>query len=373
MFEEADTLYMKEALKLAGRGRGKTSPNPMVGAVLVKDGRIVGRGYHRSFGAPHAEAEAIGAAGSAARGSTLYVSLEPCCHYGHTPPCTDAIIGAGIERVVAGVVDPNPVVNGRGLERLRSAGIDTRVGLLEKETRSLNRAYFKYHLEGLPYVVLKIASTADGRIAARGGESQWITGDSSRRKDHRLRAEFDAVLVGKGTVRRDDPTLTVRHVKGRSPRRVILDSGFSLELDRKVFRDGLAIWAGVDGSNAGAKLEEARAKGVDILELPGGGDGRVDLEALLRSLAAMGILSVLVEGGGKVVSSFIKTRLADELCLFLAPAILGGEETLSWGGDVGVGSLREAVRLRWIGGNRLGEDFMLRGVFRGSAWQEGDR
>ncbi len=351
---------MHEALALARRGGGLTSPNPMVGAVVVAAGEIVGRGYHPRAGEPHAEVFALREAGARARGAALYVTLEPCAHWGQTPPCTEAIIAAGIERVVAAMADPDHRVSGRGLRRLTEAGIETRVGVAEREARDLNEAYVKHRTTGIPFVTAKWAMTLDGRIATRTGESRWISGEASRALVHERRAATDAILVGIGTVLRDDPALTSRTASARQPRRIVLDSTLRIPPDARVLsQDGTPVIIATTERASPAVRTVLEARGVEVL-VAGGPDGRVDLTALLRDLGRRGILSLLVEGGGMVHGAFFDAGLVDKVMVFLAPKIFGGPAPGPVGGT-GVAQLAQAWRLARAEVHRLGEDLMIEG------------
>jgi diaminohydroxyphosphoribosylaminopyrimidine deaminase/5-amino-6-(5-phosphoribosylamino)uracil reductase len=294
------------ALRLARRGLGRTSPNPAVGAVVVKGGKVISSGYHRLAGLPHAEIEALKSLDKKElRGATLYVTLEPCCHHGRTPPCTEAIIASGVKSVVVGALDPNPRVAGKGIRVLKAAGITVTNGVLEEDCASLNDWYAKYITTGLPYVTLKLASTLDGRIATASGESRWITGEEARRYVHRMRLKTDAVMVGASTVVKDDPELTVRHVRGRDPMKVIVDSTLRTPLGSKVFRStakgraegdgGLVIFTARGASKR--KISMVRAAGAEVVTLPGTVDG-VSVRRVLKKLGEMEKATVLVEGGG---------------------------------------------------------------------------
>lgn len=351
---------MQEALALARRGAGLTSPNPMVGAVVVAAGEIVGRGYHPRAGEPHAEVFALREAGARTRGAALYVTLEPCAHWGQTPPCTEAIIAAGIERVVAAMADPDQRVSGRGLRRLTEAGIETRVGVAEREARDLNEAYVKHRTTGTPFVTAKWAMTLDGRIATRTGESRWISGEASRALVHERRAATDAILVGVGTVLRDDPALTSLTAAARQPRRIVLDSTLRVPPDARVLaRDGTPVIIATTERASPAVRTVLEARGVEVL-VAGGPDGRVDLTSLLRDLGRRGILSLLVEGGGTVHGAFFDAGLVDKVLVFLAPTIFGGPAPGPVGGT-GVAELAQAWRLARAEVHRLGEDLMIEG------------
>jgi len=352
---------MREALDLARRGAGTTSPNPMVGAVVVADEAIVGRGYHPRPGEPHAEVFALRDAGARALGATLYVTLEPCAHWGRTPPCTEAIIGAGIRRVVAAMLDPDQQVSGRGLHRLAEAGVATIVGVAERDALDLNEAYVKHRTLGLPWVTAKWAMTLDGRIATRSGDSRWISGEPSRGLAHELRAASDAILVGIGTVLRDDPALTARGIAGaRSPRRVILDSTLRVPPGARVLaRDGTPVLVATT-ERADPEVRRAlEAAGVEVLAV-GGADGRVDLRALLDHLARAGVMSLLVEGGSAVLGGFADAGLIDKVVAFVGPSIVGGPAPAPVGGR-GVELLAHAWRLGRIAVRQLGDDAVIEG------------
>ena len=339
------TNYMDRALELAEQARGQTSPNPMVGAVIVRDGRVVGEGYHHRAGQPHAEVNAIRSAGVQARGAILYVSLEPCCHTGRTPPCTQAIIEAGIRKVVCALEDPNPKVSGGGIRALREAGLEVEVGPGADKASQLNEAYLVYARTGRPFVTLKIAQTIDGRIAAADGRSRWISGEASRRLVHRLRAHSDAVLVGINTVISDDPRLTVRAVAGRNPHRLILDASLRLPPEARLLEDRsgartIIVTGERPKPSAAADL---RARGAEMWSLPLSGPGRIDLDALLDRAGQEGLTSILVEGGAAVFTSFLRARRVHKLHLFLAPKILGAG--LSAIADLNITSLDQALCL----------------------------
>lgn len=352
---DEDRKFMKLALRLARRGLGSTHPNPMVGALVVEGGKVLGSGWHRRPGEPHAEVIALNEAGDSARGATMYVTLEPCAHYGRTPPCVERILEAGISRLVCATVDPNPLVDGRGIARLKEAGVEVEVGVSEEEARELNRAYFKYVTTGRPFVTLKWAQTLDGRIATRSGDSRWITGEGARRYAHRLRAEADAVVVGVGTVLSDDPQLTVRLARGRNPLKVVLDSRLRTPPTAKVLSGGKVVLATTElaSSESRKALEEAGAR---VWVLPER-EGRVDIEALLVKLAGEGKISVLVEGGREVLTSFLRRGTCDRIVVLLAPKLLGeGTDAL---GDLGIERISDALSLRILRMRRFGGDICL--------------
>jgi diaminohydroxyphosphoribosylaminopyrimidine deaminase/5-amino-6-(5-phosphoribosylamino)uracil reductase len=362
---------MRRAILLAARGR--PHPNPHVGAVVVRGRQVVGEGYHRRRGLAHAEAVALKEAGSLARGSTLFVTLEPCDHQGLTPPCTEAILAAGIRRVVIAARDRDPRVRGRGLRRLRRAGLEVVIGVLADEAAAVNEAYDHFQRTGRPLVELKLAMSLDGRLALRSGAARWITGEAARRQGHRLRAAADAVLVGAGTVRHDDPSLTVRAVRGRQPVRVVVSGRLDLPAGAKLFTDGAAAtW--VLTTAYGALLPRARLlvrRGAELVTVPGrrgggrhrgegGGGQELDLARALEALAERGIRRVLVEGGIGVATGLLAGRLVDRLHVHVAPLILGGEHR-GWPEALGIRRLTDALRLSEISHRRLGGDIEIRG------------
>lgn len=325
---------MALALDLARRGQGLVEPNPMVGCVIVNDDRIVGSGYHRQFGGPHAEPSALQAAGKLAEGATAYVTLEPCDHTGKTPPCTEALIRAGVKRVIAAMKDPNPLVAGKGFRRLRAAGIQVQVGLMRDAAMALNAPFIKYFLEHRPYVILKWAQSIDGKIATRTGDSKWISSLESRREAHVLRARVDGIIVGINTVLADDPDLTARLVRPkRIAARIILDPTLLIPLDSKLVRTAkktptiIAAGPGArsrTGSAVSRKRTRLQHAGCKILDLPPATSG-IDLDALLAALHDRQMTNLLVEGGGQVLGSFVERGLADEASIFVAPKLIGGE------------------------------------------------
>lgn len=356
-----DERWMKRVLRLAEKGRGRTSPNPMVGAILVKDSRAVGDGYHAKAGEPHAEIIALQKAEKEAKEATLYLNLEPCTHYGKTPPCAPAVIEAGVRRVVIGMKDPNPLVKGRGVEALKRAGLDVDVGILENECRRLNDAFCKYILNKEPFLILKVAATLDGKIATRKGESQWISGEASRRFVHRLRDQVDGVIVGIGTVLKDDPMLTARVKGAKYPYRIILDSRLRIPENAKVIEifPSKTIVATTELA-PGEKVERLEKKGVRVLILDSK-KGRVDLKPCLFKLGEMGMMSLLVEGGSQLNGSFLDEGLIDKIFLFLSPKLIGDPQALGIFGGHGVPSLKEAIPLSGLKVKRIGEDLLLEG------------
>ncbi|MFO1047950.1 MAG: bifunctional diaminohydroxyphosphoribosylaminopyrimidine deaminase/5-amino-6-(5-phosphoribosylamino)uracil reductase RibD [Geminicoccaceae bacterium] len=355
-----DERYMATALALAERGLGNVWPNPAVGCVLVKDGRVVGRGWTQAGGRPHAESEAIERAGEAARGSTAYVTLEPCAHHGRTPPCTDLMLAAGIGRAVVAAVDPDPRVNGRGIELLRAGGTAVEVGCLEAEACRLNAGFFARMCEGRPLVSLKLATSADGRIATTAGDSQWITGPAAREEGHRLRLRHDAILVGSGTALADDPMLTCRlpGLESRSPVRVVLDRRLRLRPDCRLVRSAQVQPVWLFTVAAGVPRAQALAEsGVTLHSLPEA-DEAAQLSAMLGVLAEQGITRLLVEGGSAVATSFLRAGLVDRIYLFDAPLLIGGDGAAAVG-PLGVHRLADARRWRRVEERPVGADRLL--------------
>lgn len=360
-----DTQYMRMALDLARKGWGYTSPNPMVGAVVVKDGAVIGKGFHERVGGPHAEINAIDDAGDAARGADLYVTLEPCNHTGRTPPCTEKILAAGIRRVFVAMDDPNPQVTGGGGDYLRSKGIPVATGILEQEAQRLNEIFVKFMKTRRPFVMLKCASTLDGRIATRTGDARWVTGEASRAYVHHLRHGVDGIMVGIGTVLADDPSLTTRldGAGGVDPTRIILDTRLSIPEDAKVLTIASAAGAIIAaGEEAPAEKERRLANsGATVLRLPRAADGGIDLGALMDRLGGMGVTSVLVEGGSRVMASALKSGVADKIMFFYAPKILGGDDgyPICRGGAPAL--MRDCIPVNKTAVHRFGEDVMIEG------------
>lgn len=354
-----DEYYMQCAIKLARKGKGQVSPNPLVGAVIVKNDRIVGQGYHRQFGGPHAEINAIKNASGNIAGSTLYVTLEPCCHQGKTPPCTESIVAGRISRVVIGTIDSNPLVSCRGLNYLQDNGIEVKTGVLEKECHDLNEIFFHYMETGLPFVTVKYAQTFDGRIATATGQSQWISSAAARKFAHQLRAEHDAVLVGAGTVIKDDPELTVRLVHGHNPLRVIVDSALKIPATARILQNlsqARTLLATTKIADHPRYRRLART-GVEIISIATDRQGNVDLKKLFSALAARGISSVLIEGGAQIITSVLKNDLASRLVAIIAPKILGkGIEAI---GDLRINNLAQAKQLSFRKIKRIGSDIMI--------------
>jgi len=357
-----DELFMKKVLRLARRGLGATSPNPVAGALAVKNGHIVGSGYHKRAGAPHAEIEALSRAGERARGSTLYVNLEPCNHYGRTPPCTKAILDNGVRRVVVGMADPNPDVSGGGCEFLRSRGVEVKCGALEEECARLNEVYVKFVTKGKPFVILKGALTLDGWMATRKGNSKWITNERSRKFVHTLRKRADAIMVGVETIIADNPLLRPYLLRGshREPVRIIADTNLRIPLDSSVLNGGTsALTIMAAGSNVSStKRKRLEGLGARVINCQMR-DGRIDLADLLDKLREMSITSVLVEGGGTLFGSIIREGLADKFYIFLAPKILGGDNGVPFTRGAGCDIIENCLTLRVSMVRRFDDDIMI--------------
>ncbi len=364
--DDRDRGFMKKALKLAFRAEGCTSPNPMVGAVCVLGGRIVGRGYHKKAGAAHAEIEAfadVAKKGISLKGATLYVTLEPCCHTEKlTPPCTDAIIASGVSDVVVGAIDPNPRVSGKGVAKLRENGIAVRTGVLERECTEANESFNKHVVSGLPFVVLKCASTLDGKIASVTGDSKWIGSLRQRKMAHRLRKKMDAVIVGINTVLADDPGLDVRLVGGtvRQPVPVIMDSKLRISPEAKIFSAHPRSIIATAESVESVKEKKLRELGAEILRLESDSAGRVSATNLLHKLGAEGMCGVLVEGGSRVGACFLREGLVDKVVFFYSPKIIGGE-AVSMVGHLGKQTIKDAISIKNIKVRRFGDEVMMEG------------
>jgi diaminohydroxyphosphoribosylaminopyrimidine deaminase/5-amino-6-(5-phosphoribosylamino)uracil reductase len=359
---DIDIAHMRAALTLAVRGLGRVWPNPAVGCVLVSpDGRVIARGWTQPGGRPHAETEALRRIEWTAKGATAYVSLEPCSHHGKTPPCAETLVGAGIARCVVAIEDPDPRVQGRGLEKLRAAGIQVTVGTLRDEAAELNAGFFARVRSGRPLVALKIASTLDGRIALASGESRWITGEASRARVHLMRSQHDAVLIGGATAVADDPELTVRlpGFENHQPVRIVLDRDLTLPISAKLVVSNNAQWTwimvgpGVAASRGGAH----RAAGVDLIEVPLDRDGRLDLQAAMAELGRRGLTRVLVEAGGRLAASLLAQGLVDRLYWFRSAGIIGGDG-IPAAGPLSLARLTEMPRFQRIAVEALGEDLL---------------
>jgi diaminohydroxyphosphoribosylaminopyrimidine deaminase/5-amino-6-(5-phosphoribosylamino)uracil reductase len=363
-----DEYFMQLALGLAKKGEGFTSPNPMVGAVIVKNGRVVGKGYHHAAGKAHAEVNAINDAGALAQGATLYVTLEPCNHTGRTPPCTEKIIASGIRRVVVAMHDPNPGVKGGGLEHLKHRGIDIKTGVCEKRAKKLNEIFIKYVQTNRPFTIIKCAATLDGRIATRTGDSRWVTGEEARKFVHRLRHTVDAIMVGIHTVEKDDPRLTTRlgnlagGLKGLDPVRIVLDTHLKIVEKAKLLRldsdsDTLIITGGSVSADKKAKIEQRGAK---IIESPVK-NGLIDLDRLMDRLGSLGITSLLIEGGSRVIASALSDGIVEKIFFFFAPKILGGDDGVPICKGKGADLMKNCIPVKDIAVKQFGKDVMIQG------------
>jgi diaminohydroxyphosphoribosylaminopyrimidine deaminase/5-amino-6-(5-phosphoribosylamino)uracil reductase len=359
-----DRFYMQMALDQAAKGLGYVSPNPLVGAVVVREGRVVGRGYHARYGEAHAEVNALAEAGEAAQGGTLYVTLEPCNHTGKTPPCTEAIINAGIRRVITAMEDPNPLVAGGGHARLQKAGLTVASGVGRSEAERLNEAFVKWIRTRRPFVILKCAATLDGRLATRTGDAKWVTGPEARAYVHRLRHAVDGILVGVNTIKTDDPRLTTRLPEGPGvdPRRIILDTRLRLPLTARVLHlQSAAETLVVAGPEADPAARDAvAATGARIITAPLH-QGRIDLTWLMEHLGAMGLASLLIEGGGQVAGAALRSGIVDKLCLFYAPKLLGGDDGIPMCAGPGAVLMRDSLPVKSVRIQRLAEDLLVEG------------
>ena len=353
-----DQDYMALAINLASATEGQTSPNPQVGAVLVKDGRIIGMGAHLKAGEHHAEVHAISMAGEKAKGATLYVTLEPCSHFGKTPPCSNLVIESGIKKVFVASVDPNPLVGGAGVKKMLEAGLDVQVGLMEEEAKALNKVFFHYISTGLPYVTLKSATSLDGKIATVTGESQWITGEEARKDVHQFRHTHDAILVGVNTVIKDNPSLTTRlEAGGKNPVRVVLDSALRTPLDSRIINDRAAETIIVTGARAEPeRVKQFTELGIGIIQLE---TEKVGIHDMLKKLGDRGINSVFVEGGAEVHGSFLKEKAFQQVITYIAPKLLGGKNAPAAYGGEGIARLEDTVSLKIIDVKQIGQDIRV--------------
>jgi diaminohydroxyphosphoribosylaminopyrimidine deaminase / 5-amino-6-(5-phosphoribosylamino)uracil reductase len=362
-----DESIMRRVLGLAWKGSGKVSPNPMVGAIILKRGLIVAQGYHRAFGGSHAEIEALKKINFEAEGCTLYANLEPCAHFGKTPPCVHSIIKSGIKEVVIGMIDPNPLVSGKGIQTLRDSGIKVELGVLENECRRLNEAYIKFIKSDYPFVIMKIASTLDGKIALASGKSKWISSIEARSYVHDLRNDVDAVLVGANTVKIDNPALGVRIAKRfvKNPYRIVLDSMLTTSLKSKVYNKKLGGKTMVFTSRMAppARVKIFRNSGIDVIIKKGSGR-HIDVKSVLLELHNRNISSVLVEGGKEIFTSFFKSGLVDKLFLVYGNKIVGGEKSVSSFGQIGVSKLNQAFTLENLSIIKLAEDLIVSGYLK---------
>ncbi|MEA4925992.1 MAG: bifunctional diaminohydroxyphosphoribosylaminopyrimidine deaminase/5-amino-6-(5-phosphoribosylamino)uracil reductase RibD [Syntrophomonadaceae bacterium] len=358
---------MQKALELAAQAQGRTNPNPMVGAVIVREGRIIGEGYHHKAGTPHAEVHALNAAGKNAAGSTLYVTLEPCSHFGRTPPCADAVIAAGIKRVVIATVDPNPKVAGEGIRKLQAAGIEVEVGLMEGAAQRLNEVFFKYIKTGLPFVSLKTAMSLDGKIATYNGDSKWVTSDTARHYVHKLRNIYDGIMVGIGTVLKDDPRLNTRldEANLRDPIRIIIDGNLDLPLESNIGRTAEEQPTMVfcsESADLNRKLE-LESRGIEIHSLKCDPEC-IPLVRVIEKLGEFKIYSLLIEGGGEINASLLEEGLVDKVYWFVAPKIIGGRTAPSPVGGQGIEQMQDALTLTSVEVRRLAEDVLITGYIK---------
>jgi len=356
-----DQFFMEFALNLAKKTKGQTSPNPVVGTVVVKDGRIIGMGAHLKAGNSHAEVHALEMAGSLAKDSTIYVTLEPCSHYGKTPPCAKRIIEAKVKRVVIATLDPNPLVSGGGVELLEKAGIDITVGVLEDEAKKINEHFNKYITTRLPFVTVKTAMTIDGKVASYSGSSKWITGENARKSVHQIRHEHDAIMVGIGTVLKDNPFLNVRTDQpGISPVRVIIDSNLNTPVDANIITDKSApTWLFTTSNAPKDNVDALEAKGIDVIVTSG--QNEVPLHEALKYLGKNKITSVLVEGGPSIIGSLLDQQLIDKYITFIAPKLIGGRNAPSVIGGQGIESMSEAIQLKGFSVEQYDDDLCIIG------------
>lgn len=361
-FLSYDEKYMRLAMQLAGNAIGRTSPNPLVGAVIVKDNRVVGCGWHRKAGTPHAEVHALNQAGELAQGADVYVTLEPCAHYGKTPPCAKALVEAKVKNVYGGLLDVNPKVAGKGFKILEDAGIHVEYGFLQDELRKQNEVFFKWIEHKKPFVVLKAAMTLDGKIATATGQSKWITNETSRAYGYKLRDIYDGIMVGINTVIEDNPMLTARVDGGKNPIRIVVDSSLKIDINANVVQDKSAktIIATTDKADKD-KILKLQAQDVDVIVVDKDENDKVDIEKLLDILGQQNICSILVEGGATLSGSFVAKKLVDKVYFFIAPKIVGGKEAKTPVAGTGILNLQEALALKDIQIEKLEEDILIIG------------
>jgi diaminohydroxyphosphoribosylaminopyrimidine deaminase / 5-amino-6-(5-phosphoribosylamino)uracil reductase len=357
-------FYMAQAIKLALKANGATSPNPMVGAIVVKNDRVIGRGYHKKAGLAHAEVIALDEAGKNARGAVLYVTLEPCAHFGRTPPCVDRIIQSKIKEVVIGMVDPNPLNNGKGIQILKNHKIKVEVGVLEEKLKQINAAFIKYITKRMPLVTVKVAQSLDGKIATRTGESKWITSDKSRNYSHRIRQNYDAVMVGVNTIRRDNPRLDAWFAR-KQPVKIVIDSQLSTPQDANIFANNSKVIIITVAPRPGQETENRMilAQKAKILEVKEK-FGQTNLKDMFKTLARMEITSVLVEGGGTLIGSLFDEGLVDKMLVFISPKIIGGKDAVSSVMGKGISRLDSAIIMKNVKTRRFKEDFLIEGDVR---------
>lgn len=361
---DEDSKFLKQTLNLAKRGVGWTNPNPMAGALLVKNGQVIGKGYHQGLGFPHAEIEALRSCKVSPKGTTLFVNLEPCVHFGKTPPCVREIIKARIKRVICSTLDPNPKVNGQGITKLQKMGIDVSVGLLEDEAITLNEAFFTFHLKKRPFIAIKFASSLDGKIATSNGDSRWITNEKARLYARLLRGQYQAVLVGINTVLKDDPHLGVRMKGKKDPLRIILDSSLKIPLNSQVLRDNNVLVATTDLAHKD-KLEKLTKKGVEIIVFKekeqGSSTSKVPINKLISELVKREIISILVEGGGNTLGRFVDAGLVDKVYVFHAPVLIGGKKAISAIGGQGFARVSKALHLKNVSFKKFSDNMLTIG------------
>ena len=358
-----DENFMRIALDLAEKGRGCVEPNPLVGAVIVNSGEIVGQGYHEYFGGPHAEANAIAVAGDRCKGATLYVTLEPCTHFGKTPPCVDAVKSSGIKRVVVATADPNPINNGKGIRLLREAGIGVIEKVLDEQAGKLNAPFFKLITTKTPYIIAKWAMTLDGKIATRTGDSRWISSEESRQYVHKKRAMVDAIVVGTKTVLRDNPLLTCRIEGGRNPKRVVVDARAELPLCSRLVQTAkdADVFVATTSAASAERIRKLETFGCKMIELKGG-PGGVDMLSLIQTLGMMNLTNVLIEGGGTLLGTFFDKKLVDRVMVFVAPHIVGGAEAKTPVMGIGVEKITDSLHLEDILISKFGDDILIEGT-----------
>jgi len=355
--------YMRLVMRQAQRAEGKTSPNPLVGALVVKNGRIIARGYHKKAGLPHAEVVALSLAGRQAQGATLYVTLEPCAHFGRTPPCTDMIIKSGVKEVIVGMIDPNPLNNGKGVEILRKHGIKVEVGFLEDKLKVMNESFIKYITQKIPYVTVKVGQSLDGKITTSRGDSRWITSDQAREYSHRIREKFDAIMVGVNTIIRDDPKLDAFSLSKRLTK-IIVDSHLSIPCQAQVLQRPSVIIATLPATPGQETTNrDILSKKAQILEVKEK-EGLVNLRDMMKKLARLKITNILVEGGGTLIGSLFDEGLVDKVLFFISPKIIGGKEAISSVMGKGVAYPDKAFRLKEVSLKRIGEDFLVEGYIK---------
>lgn len=359
-----DKRFMQRALELARKGLGHTRPNPVVGAVIVKDGKVIGEGYHEYFGGPHAEVNAFAHCAESPEGATLYVTLEPCCHTGKTPPCTDLIISKGVDRVVLAMTDPNPLVAGKGIRKLRDAGLFVTTGVLEDEAQRLNEIFVKFITAKKPFVLYKAAMSLDGKIACPSGESQWISSEESRRECHTLRGIYKGIMVGAGTVSKDNPLLTARTEGFEDPVRIIVDGHLSAPLSSKVFQNDGEVIVLTTSEADSEKIEKLENLGIEVIVADGEEKGVVDLEVAMTGLVLKGIDGILLEGGAETAAAALKAGIVDKVRLYVAPMIIGGHRAPGVIGGDGAESLRSAIGLYDIRTERCDVDLVVEGYVK---------